>query len=183
MSPSHLATSQCGWGFHTLRGDIDPGDRHFRLRVAGVVDMWRELSSGDETLSSLGAAEPRRRLEEQPSPRPGSISLISLATSQWGWGFHSRRGGIDSGDLCFRQRVVGVEEILRDFSSGEQKLPIRVRRDLNFGQRGNPRRTLAPQASSNQQPASGAGVSTHCGAALTRAISVFVRGLLELKRY
>ena len=161
-------------------GGIDPGDLCFRPRVVGFVEIWRDFSSGDEKLSSPGATGPRRCPERQLSPRAGSMSPGQSAISQWGWGFHSRRGGIDPGDLCFHQRVVGVEEILRDFSSGEQKLPIRVRRDLNVGQRGTPRRTLAPQASSNQQPASGAGVSTHCGAALTRGISVFASGMLEL---
>ena len=27
-----LASSQWGWGFHTVRGGIDPGDHHFRPR-------------------------------------------------------------------------------------------------------------------------------------------------------
>ena len=38
-----------GWGFHTLWGGIDPGDLFFRPRVVGVVEIWREFSSGDKT--------------------------------------------------------------------------------------------------------------------------------------
>ena len=111
MSPSQSEITQWGWGFHTLRGGIDQGDLYFRPRVAGVVDIWSEFSSGDKTLSSLGAAGPRRWQEGQPSPRASSMSLIQSATSQWGWGFHTRRGGIDPGDLCFRPRVVGIVEV------------------------------------------------------------------------
>ena len=37
MSPSQSATSQWGWGFHTVWSGIDPGDLHFRPRVVGFV--------------------------------------------------------------------------------------------------------------------------------------------------
>ena len=30
-----------GWGFHTVRGVIDPGGRRFRPRFVGVVDVWK----------------------------------------------------------------------------------------------------------------------------------------------
>ena len=40
---SQSATSQWGWGFHTVRGDNDPGDRRFRPRVDGVVDVCMEV--------------------------------------------------------------------------------------------------------------------------------------------
>ena len=39
MSLSQLATSQLGWGFHTLRGGINPEDLRFRPRVVGIVDI------------------------------------------------------------------------------------------------------------------------------------------------
>ena len=58
--------------------------------------------------SSPGAAGPPRRPEGQLSPRTGSMSFIQSATSQWGWGFHTLRGGIEPGNLRFRSRVVGV---------------------------------------------------------------------------
>ena len=45
--------------------------------------------------------------------------------------------------------------------------PPRVRRDVDVGQGGNSRRALAPIASANQQPASGAEVSTPCGSVST----------------
>ena len=41
----------------------------------------------------------------------GSMSLCQLTANQSGWVFHTLRGGIDPGDLRFRLRVVGVEEI------------------------------------------------------------------------
>ena len=38
--------SQWSWGFHTVRGGIDPGDRRFRPRVVGVVDVWKIFYAG-----------------------------------------------------------------------------------------------------------------------------------------
>ena len=35
--------SQRGWGFHTLRSGIDPGDLRFRLRDVGVVEIWKDF--------------------------------------------------------------------------------------------------------------------------------------------
>ena len=37
------ATSQWGWGFHTLQGRIDLEDLRFRLRVVGVVEIWKDF--------------------------------------------------------------------------------------------------------------------------------------------
>ena len=37
------AIIQLGWGFHTLRGGIDPGDLRFRSRVAEVVEIWKDF--------------------------------------------------------------------------------------------------------------------------------------------
>ena len=51
MSPSKAATSQCRWGFHTFRGGIDPRDLFFRRHGVGVVEIWKGLSSDDETLT------------------------------------------------------------------------------------------------------------------------------------
>lgn len=66
------STSKWGWGFHTVPGSIDPGDRRFRpvgvpgsidpqgdrrFRPVGVVEVWKGSRSGDGTLSSLGGAD------------------------------------------------------------------------------------------------------------------------------
>ena len=32
-----LASSQCSWGFHIVRGSIDPGDR--RVRPTGLLEL------------------------------------------------------------------------------------------------------------------------------------------------
>ena len=111
MSPSQSAITQWGWGFHTLRGGIAPGDLRFRLRVVGVVYVRKYFESGHETLSSPGVAGPRRCPKMKLSPRVGSMSPSQSATSQLDWGFHILRGGIDPGDLRFRPRVVGVLNI------------------------------------------------------------------------
>ena len=36
-----LSNQPLGWGFHSLRGSIDPGDLRLRLRVVGVVEIWK----------------------------------------------------------------------------------------------------------------------------------------------
>ena len=46
MSPSKSAITQRGWGFHTVRGGIDPGNIRFRPRVVGVVDIWKDFDRG-----------------------------------------------------------------------------------------------------------------------------------------
>ena len=115
MSPSQSAITQLGWGFYTARGGINPGDLLFRPQVVVFVDIWRVFSSRDKTLSSPGAAGPRRWPEGQLSQRAGSMSLIQSATRQSGWGFHTLRGGIDPGDLCFRPQVVGIVDTWKDF--------------------------------------------------------------------
>ena len=38
-----LARSQWGWGFHTVKGDVDPGYHRFHPRFVGVVDVWKDL--------------------------------------------------------------------------------------------------------------------------------------------
>ena len=82
--------------------------------------IWKDFLSGDETLSSPGAAGPRRWPEGQLSPHAGAMSPSQSAITQWDWGFHNARGGIDPGDLCFRPPVVGVVEVWRDLSFGDK---------------------------------------------------------------
>ena len=43
-----------GWGFHTVRGGIDPGDHRFRPRDVGFVDVWKYFWPGDGTLFCSG---------------------------------------------------------------------------------------------------------------------------------
>ena len=38
MSLEEINNQPVDWGFHTLRGGIDPGDIHFRPWVVRVVD-------------------------------------------------------------------------------------------------------------------------------------------------
>ena len=35
-----LHLGQSDWGFHTVRGGINPGDARFLRRVVGVVEIW-----------------------------------------------------------------------------------------------------------------------------------------------
>ena len=72
------------------------------------------------------------------------MSPSQSAITQWGWGFHTLRGGIDPGDVSFRPRVVGDVEIWKSFEPGMGINPPRARRDLGVDPRGNYRRTLTP---------------------------------------
>ena len=56
----------------------------------------------------MGHWRPRVALALFSSP---SQSVISRQD----WGFHTARGGFDSGDRRFRPRVVGVADVWRDF--------------------------------------------------------------------
>ena len=38
-SPGAAGSSDLGWGIHTVRGGIDPGNLRFRFRFVGVVDV------------------------------------------------------------------------------------------------------------------------------------------------
>ena len=111
MSPSQSAITQWGWGFYTLWGDIDGGHLRLRPPVFGVVEMWKDFQSGNETLSSPGVAGYQRSPDSQLLPSTGSKNPSQSAISRWGCDFHILRGGIDPGILRFLPRVVGVIEI------------------------------------------------------------------------
>ena len=47
LSPRQSAIGRWDWGFHTVRGGVNPGDHRFRPGVVGVVDvMERFLNLG-----------------------------------------------------------------------------------------------------------------------------------------
>ena len=115
MSLGQSATRQLGVRLHALRSRLDPGDPCLRPPVVGVVAIWKDFRCGDKTMSSPGVTGHRRRPERQLSTRTGSLPLSQSATSQLGWGLHTLWCGIDPGDLRFRPRVVGVEEICKGF--------------------------------------------------------------------
>ena len=46
--PQPISNQLVGWGFYTAPGGIDPRDLCFRPRVVGVVEIWRNFSSGDK---------------------------------------------------------------------------------------------------------------------------------------
>ena len=68
-------------GVSTLWGGIDLWDHRFGPWLVGVVEMWKDFWSGDGTLSSSGAAHPRRWPDGQLSPRAGSMSPSQSAIS------------------------------------------------------------------------------------------------------
>ena len=70
-------------------------------------------------LSSPDGAGPRRCPEGQLSPRAGSMSPTQIAAGQLGCVFHTFWGGIDPWDLCFRPRIVGIAEIVKDSRPGD----------------------------------------------------------------
>ena len=90
--PQPISNEPVWLSFHTVRGGIDPGNHCFRPRC--VVDVRNDFSFGDVIFSSPGGA--------------GSTDPSQSAISQWGWGFHTVRGGMDPGITVF---VPGVLEL------------------------------------------------------------------------
>ena len=101
ISPGQSAINQWDWGFHTLRGGIDPADVRLRLQDFWVVDMWATFSPGNRDLSSTCAAGPRRWTEGQHSPRAGSMNPGKIAITKWDLGLHTLRDSIDPGNMGF----------------------------------------------------------------------------------
>ena len=145
MIPSPSATSQCGWSFHTLRGNIDMGGPCFRPQSVGISCRYMEgfvirgynpvlpwcggtatLARG-ATLASLGLHEP------QPN-----------SNHPFGLGFPHLTGRPRSGDMRFHPRVVGDVDVRNMFYPGMRPYPPRVWRDLDVVPRGNSSRALAP---------------------------------------
>ena len=91
---SQSSIGWCGWGFHTVRGGVDPGKLRFRPRVVGVAHVWKDFDPGIV-----------------PYPPRGALALCTSrnqsAIGQWGWCFHTVRGSFDPGDHRFRPQVVG----------------------------------------------------------------------------
>ena len=104
MSPTQSATSQWGWGFHTMRGGIDPEGFRFRPRLVSCRDMEGYLIRGkDPILPGCGRISTMSR---------GATLVVrwlhdpsQSATSQWGWGFHTVKSGIDPGGSPFSSLV------------------------------------------------------------------------------
>ena len=66
QEPQLSQITQWGWGFHTLRSGIDPGDQRFRPRVDGLEDMKGFLTRGwDLILPGCGGIS---ALSQEASP-------------------------------------------------------------------------------------------------------------------
>ena len=87
-----LALQTPYWGFHTVRGGIDPGDHRVRLQLLELNMYGRIYGPG------MGLYPAR----------------VALALRTPGWGFHHVRGGIDPGDHLCRPRFVGVVDVWKD---------------------------------------------------------------------
>ena len=97
-------------------------DLRFRSVFDGGVDISKEFSSGDGSLSSPGAAGPRRWPEGRMSPRANCMIPSQSAKHPEELGFHTVRGGVDPGDDCIPPRGVRVVQVWEDFSSGDGNL-------------------------------------------------------------
>ena len=106
-----------------------------------------------------------------------ALRLHETAINQWRWGFQTLRGGIDPGNLRLCSRVIEVAEIWMIFLSAYEA----VSSPGAVGPRRWPKGHLSRLTGSmRQQPTSGVGVSTTCGADSTRTITVSVPGMLEV---
>ena len=111
-SPSQSGVSQHGWGFHAVRGGVDPGDRN-RSRVFGAVDI--------RGIYELRIAPYRPRVRRNcPSlmdlypPRTALWSSNPSRNSQRDRGFLTVRGGVDPRKLRFLLPLVEGLQILND---------------------------------------------------------------------
>ena len=99
--PRAISNHQVRLGFpHTLRDSIDPGNVRFCPRGVGVLEIWANFCSRD-VLYSPGKSRSRRWTQRQHQQRLGSMSPGQSAITQWDWGFHTLRDGIDPGNVCF----------------------------------------------------------------------------------
>ena len=139
---SQSATSQRGCGFYTLRGGIDPEDHRFRPPVVGIVDVWKDLLSGDATIFSLGCADSIHGHQ-------------SISHQLVGLGFPHRAG------RCRLEGTPFLSPGCRSCTCMEGSM-IRVWEPILPGMR-----WLYVLAPANQRSAGGAGVSTPYGAVST----------------
>ena len=58
MSLSQSVISRWKWGFHTVRGGVDPEGRRFCPQLVRGVDVRRGFRFGEGTLSCPGVVEP-----------------------------------------------------------------------------------------------------------------------------
>ena len=72
MSLNQSAIAQWCWGFHTLRGGIDPGNLRFRPRVVGFLYIYGRVSDLE-----MGIYSPRVRRDLGVGP--GGNSRRALA--------------------------------------------------------------------------------------------------------
>ena len=98
-----------------MLGGINPRDLRFRSRFDGVVEISKEFSSGDGSLSSPGAAGPRHWPKGQLSPRADCMSANKSAITRGGVDFYTVQGGVDPMDLHFQSQIVRVVQILKEF--------------------------------------------------------------------
>ena len=52
-----------------MLGGMDPGDHRFRPRLTAVVDVWKDVGSGDDNLcppSGAGSTNPMLEFSKQP---------------------------------------------------------------------------------------------------------------------
>ena len=110
-----LSLRNPGWGFHTVRGGLDPGDQFFS---PGLLDlnMYRRIYN-----PGMGPYLPR----------------VSLALRTPGWGFHTVRGGIDPRGDRFCPRFVGIVDVWKISDPGMDPYYLRV--VLSVVIRGHPR--------------------------------------------
>ena len=163
MSLGQSATSQLGWGFHTLRGGIDPGDMRLCPWVVVVVDVCKFYNAGMETYP------PRDALALCTIPSQSAIDQLYLRSPV--------KQRLSTGAGVSTPCGVCSTRGITVFVPGLSQLYIHGGiSDPGMG----PCRPRVARAPTSQQSAGGVRVSTPCGAVSTRRITVFVPRLSEL---
>ena len=83
-NPSQSAINQWDWGFHTVRGVIDPRDRRFRPERVGVAHVWKDLSAGMEIYRprvALAHAGSMARVTPVPYEPSRKVSILEKSAA------------------------------------------------------------------------------------------------------
>ena len=123
------STQLVGWGFHTLRCGIDPGDNRFHPQ-----SVWSLMFMEGFMIQGWAHIRPECCWLHGSSRSP---------ISWWGWGLQPLRGDIYECDYRFRPQLVGIADVWKDYDPG---------RDYYL-----PRVVLALSKPSNRKSVSGVG--------------------------
>ena len=130
-------------GFLVRGWNYPPGSRWSTINGARVSTPWGVVRTRGTVVFVLGALGCRTCKYMEGNPKRGSGTILPVLRwlyepqpicDQYGWDFHTVRGGVDPGDHRFHSRGVGVVNVRRGLRTGDRALyPPRARREIGRG--------------------------------------------------